>query len=202
MTTRLMQEVIEPDPALRERMIAALLIGGSFSVPPGTTVGGTLGETPLCESDDEIGCVIAYRTYAADLPPAAGNQAPDIPGNDVACTHPAALGGGPARFTGAMFPTFTHQAAVFPAIDPGIAVDTPFVLYRDFFSAECIADGDGLGFLAVSVDAGPDDMRTNPIDFANPLFNPSFLGLHVLDYDFAMQDLLDQVAAKAAAKGL
>jgi hypothetical protein len=202
MTTRLMQEVIEPDPALRERLIAALLIGGSLSVPPGTTVGGTFGSIALCESDDEVGCVIAYRSYAAEYPPAAGNQSPDIRGNDVACTHPAALAGGPARFAGAIFPTFTHQPAVFPAIDPGVPVDTPFVLYRDFFSAECMADGDGLGFLSISVDAEPNDMRTNPIDFANPLFNPGFLGLHVLDYDFAMQDLLDQVAAKAAAKGL
>lgn len=202
MTTRLMQEVIEPDPALTERLIAALLVGGSFSVPPGTTVGGTLGTIPLCESDDEVGCVIAYRSYAADFPPEAGSQGPDIPGNDVACTHPAALGGGTARFAGAMFPTFTHQAAVFPAIDPGVPVDTPFVLYRDFFAGECMADSDGFGFLAISVDAQGNDMRTNPIDFENPLFNPGFLGLHVLDYDFAMQDLLDQVAAKAAAKGL
>ena len=202
MTTRLMQEVIEPDPALTERLIAALLIGGSFSVPPGETVGGTLGTTPLCASDDELGCVIAYRSYAADHPPEAGNQGPDIPGNDLACTHPAALGGGAARFAGAMFPTFTHQPAVFPAIDPGVRVDTPFVLYRDFFSGECTADSDGHEFLAISVDAEPNDMRTNPVDFASALFNPGFLGLHVLDYDFAMQDLLDQVAAKAAAKGL
>jgi hypothetical protein len=81
-------------------------------------------------------------------------------------------------------------------------LDTPFVLYRDFYAASCELDDDGLGFLAITVDPEPGDMRMNQVDFAMPLFNPSFLGLHVLDYNFAMQDLLDMVAAKAAAKGL
>jgi len=202
MTTRLMQEVIEPDPDLRERLIAALLVGGSFSVPPGETVGGTLTTIPLCTDIDEVGCVLAYRTYAAELPPVPGNQAPDIPGNDVACTNPTIASGGQPRLAGAFFPTFTHQPVVFPEIDYGVEVDTPFVLYRDFFSGECTPDSDGLGFLAIKVDPEAQDMRTNPIDFDNALFNPGFLGLHVLDYNFAMQDLLDQVAAKAAAKGL
>jgi hypothetical protein len=45
-------------------------------------------------------------------------------------------------------------------------------------------------------------MRTNPIDFGGTLFNPGFLGLHVLDYNLAMEDLLALVEAKAAAAGL
>lgn len=201
MTTRLLQEVIEPDEALRERMIAALLIGGSFSVPFGEQAGGT-SSIPLCDSADRIGCVIAYRSYAEVLPPTSGNQAPDIPGNDVACTSPALLNGGSARFAGGFFPTFTHQPAVFPVIDYGTTYDTPFVLVRDFYEGECAVDSDGLGFLAIREAPQGNDMRTGPVSFDEPLFNPSFLGLHVLDYNFAQQDLLDLVAAKAAAKGL
>jgi hypothetical protein len=200
MTTRLVQEVIEPDAALRERMIAALLIGGSFSVAPGDVTGGTLTTIPLCETEDQVGCVLAYRTFAADYPPTMGTQATDIPGNDLACTNPASLDGASAKLGGVFFPTFTHQEAVFPTMDFGL--DTPFVLYRDFYAASCELDMDGLGFLAIAVDPEPGDVRMNQVDFAMPLFNPSFLGLHVLDYNFAMQELLDHVAAKAAAKGL
>jgi hypothetical protein len=202
MTTRLVQEIIEPDPDLLDRMIVALLIGGSVSVPLDETVGGTFPTVPLCTAVDELGCVLAYRTYAADFPPEPDNQNPDIPGNDVACTNPMIAARGPGRLAGAFFPLQTNQGVVFPPVDPGIEVDTPWVLYRDMYSSLCESDSDGLGFLSMSVKLDGQDMRTNPIDFGGTLFNPGFLGLHVLDYNFAMQDLLDQVAAKAAAKGL
>ncbi|SFF50771.1 Protein of unknown function, partial [Nannocystis exedens] len=202
MTTRLIQEVVEPDPALRERLLAAFLLGGSFSVPFGEQVGGTLATIPLCESAEQLGCVVAYRTYAAGLPPEGTSNAPDIPGNDVACTNPAAPGGGSARARGAFFPNFTHQEAVFPKIDFGAAIDTPFVVMRDFYGLSCQTDGDGEHFLAVAPEPDADDVRTDPIDVMAPLFNPGFLGLHVLDYNFALQDLLDAAAAKATAAGL
>jgi hypothetical protein len=202
MTTRLIQEVVEPDEALRGRLLAALLIGGSVSVPDGELVGGSFTGLPLCQAPEELGCVIAYRTFAADLPPEPGTQGPDIAGNTVACTNPAALGGPATLARGAVFPTFSHQEFVFPSFDFGPDIDTQFVMLRDFFALECQTDSDGLGFLAASAAPAADDMRTNPVDFENPLFGPGFLGLHVLDYNLAMEDLLALVEAKAAAAGL
>lgn len=202
MTTRLIQEVVAPDPALRERLLAALLIGGSVSVPAGELVGGSFADLPLCHDPAELGCVIAYRTFAADLPPEPGTQAPDIPGNTVACTNPAALGGPATHARGAVFPTFTHQEFVFPAYDFGPDITTQYVMLRDFFELECQTDSDGLGFLAASAAPDPGDLRTNPVDFNDPLLAPGFLGLHVLDYNLAMEDLLALIAAKAAAAGL
>lgn len=202
LTTRLIQEVVEPDPALRERLLAALLIGGSVSVPAGELVGGSFTGLPLCQDPAELGCVIAYRTFAAEFPPEPGTQAPDIPGNTVACTNPAALGGPATHARGAVFPTFTHQEFVFPAFDFGPDITTEFVLMRDFFDLECKTDSDGLGFLAAGVAPAMGDQRTNPVDFTNPLFGPAFLGLHVLDYNLAMEDLLALIEAKAAAAGL
>jgi hypothetical protein len=201
MATRLLQEVIEPDPALRDRMLTALLVGGSFSVPFGETVGGTSPSIPLCESDDQIGCVIAYRSYAEELPPEPGNQGPDIAGNDVACTGPV-VAGASTRFAGGFFPTVTHQEAVFPSLDFGQPIDTPFVLMRDYYEGACTPDSDGFGFLAIASAPAGGDMRSPAVDIDNPLLNPGFLGLHIFDYNFAQQDLLDAVAAKAAAKGL
>jgi len=202
MTTRLVQEVVEPDPGLRGRLLAALLIGGQVSVPTGEVVGGSFASIPLCQDPGELGCAIAYRSYAADFPPDPGTQAPDIAGNEVACTNPTALAGPAARARGAVFATFSHQELVFPSFDFGPAVDTPFVLMRDFFALGCQSDGDGHGFLAVSAAPEPGDMRVNPVDFTNPLFAPGFLGLHVLDFNLAMLDLVKLVADKAEAAGL
>lgn len=202
MTTRLIQEVVEPDPALRERLLAALLLGGSVSVPAGELVGGSFVGLPLCQDAAELGCVVTYRTFAADLPPEPGTQAPDIPGNTMACNDPVTLVGPATHARGAVFPTFSHQELIFPSFDFGPDIDTEFVLMRDFFALECQLDSDGLGYLAASAAPADDDVRANPVDFDNPLFAPGFLGLHVLDYNLAMEDLLALVEAKAAAAGL
>lgn len=197
MTTRLLQEVIEPDPELRDRLIVALLIGGSVSVPPGEVIGGTFDMLPLCESAEQTGCVIAYRTYAADYPPGMGDQTASGPGLSVACTDPAALLGRD-KFAGTDLPTFSAQPAAFVPVGAGFA-DTPFVRLGDFYASECLTDVDGNQYLAISVAPEPSDVRQNPIDFANPLLSPNILGLHVLDYNFPMAELLELVAIKAEA---
>lgn len=198
MTTRLIQDHVESDPVLRERLIAALLIGGSVSVPPGEVVGGTFDSLPLCESAEQNACVIALRTYAAELPPGPGDQSPDAPGLGVACTNPAALLGH-AKLSASTFARVTAQPAAFVPVDPGIAVDTPFVRYDGLFAAACEVDVDGNAYLAISYAPEPGDQRDNPIDFALPVLSPSILGLHVYDYQFPLGELLELVAIKAAA---
>lgn len=200
MTTRLIQEFVEPDPVLRERLITALMIGGSVSVPEGEVVGGTFSELPLCESAEQTGCVIAYRTYAVELPPGPGDQTADGPGRQVACTDPAALLG-VGKFSAATFAAVTNQAIAFPPVDPGFAIATPFVRYANLYSSECLTDVDGNQYLAITVEPEPADVRTNPIDFGQPLFSPNILGLHVLDYGFPLGELLELVEIKAAAMG-
>lgn len=198
MTTRLLQEVIEPDEALRSRLVVALMIGGSVSVPDGEDRGGTFESLPLCTSAEQVGCVIAFRTYAAELPPLSGSQGADGPGRHVACTDPAALLGHDA-LAGSFLPAFSNQPLVFPLIDYGMPIDTPFVLYRDLYATECLTDVDGHQYLALTVEPGPGDVRENPVDFALPLLNPALLGLHVFDYDFPLDELMELVAIKAAA---
>jgi pimeloyl-ACP methyl ester carboxylesterase len=197
MTTRLLQEVIEPDPELRDRLIVALLIGGSVSTPPGEVIGGTFSTLPLCESAEQTGCVIAYRTYAAEFPPGMGDQTASGPGLSVACTDPAALLGHD-KLAGTDLPTFSAQPAAFVPVGAGFA-DTPFVRLGDFYSSECQTDIDGNQYLAISLAPEPSDIRQNPVDFANPLLSPNILGLHVLDYNFPIAELLELVEIKAEA---
>jgi len=199
MVTRLLGEFIDGDPQLRERLIVALLVGGDVTVPDGQPVGGTFDNLPLCTSDDQTGCVIAYRSYAAGFPPANGANVVGPDGMDTACTNPAALGGGKAYFRNTYLPLMINQPLFRIGTDIGLPIETPFAEFKDFYSGECVKDDRGRSYLRIAVEPGPGDQRVNPIPFDNPVLSPAFLGTHILDYNFAMGDLIRLVQDKAAA---
>ncbi len=196
MVTRLMQDFVDPDPALRARLIVGLLIGGGVVVPEGQVVGGTFANVPLCTTDAQTGCAIAYRSYAEGFPPANGSNVQDA-AMDTACTNPAALGGGVGLFAKTYFPNHVNQPLFQIVPDPGFG--TPFSLYEGFYSGQCVKDDHGKSYLQISVTPGPGDLRTNPVPFGNVVFAPSFLGTHILDYNWPMGDLIRLVTTKAAA---
>jgi len=197
MVTTLMQDLLDSSPTLREQMVVALLIGGSVAVPPGEVVGGTFQNLPLCTSDTQTACVIAFRTYAEGFPPTANSNTPSDPALSMACTNPAALGGGPAPFAGTYFPKVLNQPIFQVAPPPD--VPTAFVLLESFYSGECVEDSTGSSYLEVRVTPGVGDLRTNAIPFDHVVLSPGFLGTHILDYNFALEDLVAQVETRAAA---
>jgi hypothetical protein len=197
MTTRLLQEEFDPSAALRNRLITALLIGGSVTVPQGGTIGGTFQNIPLCETAAQTGCVIAYRSYAQGFPPAGGSNDMGGPSMDVACTNPAALGGSAEGvFTGTYFPTHENQAAFNITPNPGFP--TPFVKFPAFYSGKCTKDATNHSYLQILVTPGPGDLRQNPVPFTAGILSPFILGTHILDYNWTMEDLLTLVQTKAA----
>jgi hypothetical protein len=197
MTTRLIHELVDPSPELRARLIVALLIGGGVTVPEGGVVGGSFANLPLCTTREQTGCVIAYRSYAEGRPPAGGSNVVGPAGMDTACTNPAALGGGEGRFTQAYLPTRPNQPIFRLRPDPGFG--TPFTLYADFYAGECVKDADGRSYLEIRVRPEAGDMRANPIPFGHPVLSPAILGTHILDYNFALAELIELVRTKAAA---
>jgi hypothetical protein len=199
MVTTLLHNLIDGEPALRARLITALLLGGGVTVPDGQTAGGTFQNLPLCTTADQTGCVIAYRSYADGYPPAGGSNVVGPDGMDTACTNPAALGGGKAYFGGTYLPLHSNQPLFNVGKDVGLQIQTPFSLYREFFTGECVRDDHNRSYLRVGVEPGSGDMRLNPIDFTNPVLTPSFLGTHILDYNWSMGDLITLVEEKAAA---
>ncbi|HEY0300089.1 MAG TPA: DUF3089 domain-containing protein, partial [Rhizomicrobium sp.] len=198
MITRLLHDVIDPEPRLRERLIVALAIGGSVVVPEGQTVGGSFQNIPLCTDADQPGCVIAYRSYADGYAPAGGSNvlSPDF---DTACTNPAALGGGKGRFAATYLPLFSNQPLFRVGMDLGLPITTPFVVLRDLYTGECVKDAQGKSYLKVSFEPESGDQRSNPIPFDSGLFSPGLLGLHILDYSFPTGELLSLVQRKALA---
>jgi hypothetical protein len=199
MTTQLLQNLIDDQPELRARLIAAVLLGGSVTVPEGQTVDGTFQNLPLCTSNEQSGCVIAYRSYAADFPPTNGSNDAGAAGMDNACTNPAALGGGKAYFHKSILPLNANQPVFRVGVDVGLDITTPFALYSDFFTGECAKDEHGNSYLRVAVEPQSGDQRVNPINFSAPVLAPNFLGTHIIDYNWGLGDLIELVDQKATA---
>src|SRR3954454_22307119 len=59
----LIAKEIDPKPGVRKRLISAALMGGNVLVKKGKTVGGDFKTVPACQSNRQIGCVIAWSTY-------------------------------------------------------------------------------------------------------------------------------------------
>lgn len=190
-TSRLLRERIEGDPAVHARLVAALPIGWSLATDAGGLTGGSFADTPVCRSADELGCVVGYRTYAA------GNEFP-VENDDFregprsVCVHPGDPGGdGPAPLAGAYFPVDLDDATWPAGVDPAV----PYVLYRDYFEAQCVTQGD---LTALEVRPHDGDPRTNPLDFSAKIVAGT-LGTHIYDVQFGLGDLVDLVGVKATA---
>jgi hypothetical protein len=96
---QLIADEIDKKPALRRRMVSALLLGGNVLVRKGQGVGGDFSHVPACREPREVACVVAYSMFG-DTPPdkaVFGRVPKGTPGGSklrVLCTNPAALAGG------------------------------------------------------------------------------------------------------------
>ena len=187
MVATLVQKTFDRDEALRAKLLVAMPIGFYFDVPDGATKGGTFQNVPVCTRDDEIGCVVSYRTLAVgDTPDAEVWPLPR--GRRAICVDPAGVGAGRKPRSRAYFPT----SAVRGVED----VDTPFVLLRGFYEGRCVADPGGRNFLEIAEARAPGDVRPRVVDLAR---HHGFIGLHVADFQFTQGDMIDLIKKKAAA---
>src|SRR5262249_27371071 len=81
---------------IQARLVSAVLIGATLSVPRGKDVGGAFQHIPLCHSGSHIGCLVTYASFRSTTPPPANTLFGKVmdPGMAAACTNPAALAGG------------------------------------------------------------------------------------------------------------
>jgi hypothetical protein len=204
MLKRLLAEEIEGKPAAR-LLVSALLPGHNVLVPKGKDVGGDLKSTPLCRSAGQTGCVVSYVSFLADSPPPANSRfgRSEEPAMQVACANPADLGGGgPA----AARPYFVargmgERATPFgPWSKDGTPVTTPFVSTPGMITVRCVADANG-SYLAASATPAPNDARGDRIG-GEVSIGPMVLkdwGLHLIDMNLAMGDLVALVGRQARA---
>ncbi|MCR5877913.1 DUF3089 domain-containing protein [Phenylobacterium sp. J367] len=198
---RLVQEEVEGKPA-QARVVAAYLIGTNVLVPKGKDVGGDFKVMPLCRSRDQTGCVVSYVTFREAAPPPVNSRfgRTTAEGMEVACTNPAALGGGRAVMASVFGANSMHPTAAPPKpwTTPNQPIDTAFVKVPGLISGQCVSDANG-GYLAIRVDGDPRDPRTDEISgdhLANGVVQPDW-GLHSLDVPVAMGSLIELAGDQA-----
>ncbi len=196
----LLTREIEGSPT-QTRLVSALLIGTTIPVTRGQDVGGTFRSVPLCRSRTQTGCLIAYSAFRATATPPENSLFGRVedPAHAAACTNPAALEGGSSELHGYLATTgLTIVGAgrgggqTWSTL--GGPVTTPFVSAPGLLSARCTAN-EHATYLEVTVHGNPADPRAD--DIRGDLTRQ--WGLHLVDMNIAMGNLVDIVRTQSAS---
>ena len=139
------------------------------------------------------------------MPPPANALFGRVAGENLmsACTNPAALGGGSGKLhaylntSGHPFGSATQPVAW---VTPPAPIDTRFVSVPGLLTAQCVSN-ERSSYLEVTVHGDSADPRADDIvgDLkTNGEINPAW-GLHLIDVNLALGNLVDLVRAQAAA---
>lgn len=202
MLTALLRREVDPVPALREQVVSALLIGANVTVAAGQDVGGSFQHISACRVAKQHGCVVAYSSFD-EAPPADARFGRDVSGVSVSadgpatdvevlCVNPAAPAGGPGpllpffRTTPLPGPLGGNRPSLYQAA-------TPWVELPKLYTARC-EQRDGAGWLQIDDTGGPQDDRPRVRAGLGPTW-----GLHLVDVNLALGDLVALVRAQAGA---
>jgi hypothetical protein len=203
MLHRLIAEEIDPNEDVRELLVGAYLAGGSVGVPEGEVIGGDFANIPLCTEDGEAGCVATWVTFRSDVPPPqdAFFGRPGAEGIVAGCVNPASFAGGSADLD--PYLPANSEASILSSLgtttkgeswvdDDAGEITTPFVRLPGLVSGSCEST-DGFTYLAATVHPDPAGPRAD--DIVGDL-TPQW-GLHLVDVNLVMGNMVDGVAAQA-----
>ena len=186
---------------VQHKLVSAILMGTRLAVPAGGIVGGDFKSIPLCQAPGQTQCVITYASFRADAPPPANSRFGKVAGAGMvaACTNPASLAGGSGELHSYM--TTSGSFGAIPLTRgpwvKGKTIDTPFVSVPGMLSAECMANAEG-SYLAITTHPDPSGQRINEIG-GDVIVGGKVLpdwGLHLIDANLAMGNLIDIVRAQ------
>jgi hypothetical protein len=179
----LVKREIDRRPAVRRRLISAVLLGGNVT-------SGEFRNVPACRAERQLGCVVVFSTFGGPPPQDSLFGQPED-GREVICTNPAALGGGSAPidpiFPGAPFAPGTIGALTVAVGAPMPSVRTAWRSFPGSYSAQCSNAG-GANVLQVSPHGGAPTL--------NPVPAPNW-GLHLTDANIALGNLAELVRRQA-----
>lgn len=199
--SQLIAREIEGKP-VQSQVVSAMLLGWNVAVPVGKDVGGSFKQIPLCHSAAQTGCVITYASFRSNVPPPANTRFGKVTGDNLvsACTNPAALSGGRADLHAYLGATRGNNSALEPApwVSPAQKIETPFVSVPGLLQAECVSNEHG-SYLEVTVNGDTKDARVDDIvgDVVVAGKVQADWGLHLIDVNLAMGDLLEVLAEQS-----
>ena len=202
----LIRQEIDGKP-VQARLVSAMLLGATFTVPKGRDVGGTFKNIPVCKSAAQTGCIISFASFRSTIPPPANTLFGRAPAADqvAICTNPAALGGGSGQLHAYM--SAGGRTIVGPAppktrpwVTPEKPVETPYVSVPGLLTARC-STNEHATFLEVTVNGNPSDPRADDIsgDLGVAPNIQANWGLHLIDANLAIGNLVDIVGQETKA---
>jgi hypothetical protein len=188
---------------VQSRLVSAILAGANVPVARGKEVGGAFQHIPLCRSATQTGCVIAYASFRSTTPPPADTLFGRVADENqaAACTNPAALAGGSGElhaYLASTGRTITGTAPPKPWVIPPQPIETPWVSLPGMLTARCTSNEHASGYLEVTVHGDPADPRVDDIGGDAGSTAPRW-GLHLVDVNLAMGNLLDIIGEQSKA---
>ena len=191
---------------IQAHMVSAILPGMTLTVPRGKDVGGSFQRVPLCHSVSQIGCLITYASFRSTIPPPMNTLFGKVtdPSMVAACTNTAALRGGEGRlhaYLDATGRTIDSTPKVKPWVAPERPIETPWVSVPGLLTARCVTNQNAT-YLEVTVHGDqPPGPRTDDItgDIIIDGQIQANWGLHLIDINLALGDLVDIVGQQAKA---
>ena len=180
-------------------------MGTTVAVATGKDVGGSFSTVPLCKKAAQLGCVVTFASFRSTVPPPANTLFGKVTdaGKTGACTNPVTLGDASGElhsYLSTAGRTIVGTSPVKPWAGPDKTIDTPWVSVPGLLTAKC-ATNENATFLEVTVHGDPADPRTDDIvgDLGTPPRALANWGLHLVDVNLAMGNLVDLVGVQAKA---
>jgi hypothetical protein len=201
---RLVAEEVDDRPAVRSRLVSAIVLGWPVAVPAGEIVGGDFDHVPLCQASDDTGCVVSYSSFRSTDPPPDDSlfgrpmdvfPVPrDTDGEVAACVNPARPEGGRASLR-PYLPVGLPEASLAGAVSvrrtPELGA-ARFVTYPDLVEAECVQEN-GFSYLSLTMAGDAGDRRGEHIRGG---LTPRW-GTHLVDVNVGLGDLVALVRDQA-----
>ena len=172
---------------VQPQIIAVHAIGSTMPIDPET---GTVVGLPLCETGDQIGCVVSFASFRATAaPPVQSRFGLASEAGRVACNNPPELAGGTETLDAYMPKRGLLQVQPY---EYGSEIDTPYVKLPGLLSSRCERN-DTHDWLAITIHADPDDPRIDTIA-GDVIVDGEILpdwGLHLIDMNLTMGNLVD-----------
>ncbi|MGI8864109.1 MAG: DUF3089 domain-containing protein [Solirubrobacteraceae bacterium] len=191
---RVIARDVDSHPAVRKRLLSAILLGGDVLVKHGSDVAGDFKHIRACHSALQLGCVVAFSTF--DTPVIAHSLfgVSADPADSVLCTNPAALGGGAGRVNLIAPSTPFYQRSTLAV---GIALlgftypkaSTTWLSEPGAYRARC-SSANHANVLQISALGGSPTPRPSP---------DGTWGLHLVDANIALGNLIALVQSEAKA---